>query len=92
MLPHAGRCAKLGFVPGGTRRNMDYFGNRIEIADGVPAHLRDLLFDPQTSGGLLLAVPEASAGALLARLQDTAPDSRIVGQVLPLQGMAVRVI
>ncbi len=45
-----------GNVPGGGRTNRQHFGARIEIAASVDAAVADLLFDPQTSGGLLMAI------------------------------------
>jgi selenide,water dikinase len=57
-----------GHVPGGGRTNRGYFEPRARIADSVSEGLRLAAFDPQTSGGLLLAVPAAGADALVGRL------------------------
>ena len=51
--------------------------------------LRDLLADPQTSGGLLLAVPEAHADALLRRLKDVLPCAAVVGEAVERQATAI---
>jgi selenide,water dikinase len=48
-----------------------------------------LLFDPQTSGGLLLAVPEARLAGFLARAQELAQPAWVVGEVLPGEGLEV---
>jgi selenide, water dikinase len=48
--------AQKGFLPGGTQRNRDFIGGCVEFASGVPDDVKDLLFDPQTSGGLLISV------------------------------------
>ncbi len=58
-----------GHVPGGGRSNRSYFEPQARIADSVSEGLRLAAFDPQTSGGLLLAVPAAGADDLVRRLQ-----------------------
>jgi selenide,water dikinase len=68
LYPGARALAEAGVLPGGSRRNADYFGRWVEIADSVDAAARALLFDAQTSGGLLICVPGARTGALVAAL------------------------
>jgi len=55
FFPHTLRLAKEKIIPGGTKRNFEHFGKHIEFAKGLDSHVKDLLSDPQTSGGLLLA-------------------------------------
>jgi selenide,water dikinase len=62
--------ALAGHVPGGGRSNRGYFELRTRIADDVPEGLRLAAFDPQTSGGLLLAVPPGREVELLDALQE----------------------
>lgn len=57
-----------GIVPGGLHRNRQYRELRIDAAPSCPAWLLDVLFDPQTAGGLLVSLPEASATEYLSRL------------------------
>jgi selenide,water dikinase len=84
LLPGALRYATHGAIPGGLGRNRRYFQEhgRISIASGVDAALATLLFDPQTSGGLLAAVPAADLPRLLeesaARDAGFAPIGRVV--------------
>lgn len=59
-----------GVVPGGTKRNLRYAAPVTSFADAVPEAMRLLLADAQTSGGLLLCVPEARAGEAVRRLLD----------------------
>jgi len=63
-------CAR-GLLPGGLHRNREFRAGAVEFAPGVPGHVRDLLFDPQTSGGLLIAVAAARAGKLLEELRSS---------------------
>ncbi len=67
-LPGARTLAAQGIVPGGTNNNRKHLASCVEVSgDLSPAEL-DLLYDPQTSGGLLMAVPEANREALLSAL------------------------
>jgi selenide,water dikinase len=68
-------------LPGGGRTNREYFGPRVMFSDGVPEDLRLIAFDPQTSGGLLLAVEASVADDLLGRLADTGVRARLIGRV-----------
>jgi selenide,water dikinase len=67
------------FQPGGLKANRLQFGPAARIADGIAPALAALLFDPQTSGGLLLLVPEPSAAAVLEEL----PHARAIGVARP---------
>lgn len=81
LLAHALELAERGAVPGGTTRNLEGLGDRIEFASDVPTPLRLLLADAQTSGGLLIAVPEARTGRLVAALeQEGAPAAAVIGR------------
>lgn len=70
LLEGALECAAAGFVAGGLKKNRDFVGDCIAFSEGVSQELRLLLFDPQTSGGLLAAVAAdqvpAARQALLA--------------------------
>jgi selenide,water dikinase len=72
-----------GFLPGGLKRNRDFYSQYTEFADEIPPFMNDLLFDPQTSGGLLIALDAASAESLLDKLKKAGiKDSSIIGEVL----------
>ena len=62
------------------QRNRNYVGEHVRF-DGVPFAMEEVLFDPQTSGGLLIALPEAEAPALLAALKAAGLSAGIVGRV-----------
>ena len=63
--------AQQGLCPGGLYRNKDYYKDMIQFADSIPEYMHDVLFDAQTSGGLLMSVPEENSAALLKSLEDS---------------------
>ena len=65
FLPGAAEKAAIGLVPAGTYRNRELYEHRFEGLEAIPPEMADLLFDAQTSGGLLFAVKEAHAEKLL---------------------------
>ena len=83
LLPGALELAEMGIIPAGAYRNRDYVMPRLSVGENVPQARLDLISDPQTSGGLLIALPMEEAGALVDALRADCPDSAIVGTVLP---------
>jgi selenide,water dikinase len=67
-FPEAKEYYDMGFVPGGLSRNRDYRKNMVDMSPGIPDFLQDILYDPQTSGGLLIAVNKAKVKSLLNNL------------------------
>jgi selenide,water dikinase len=67
--------------PGGLTSNRAHFGPETEVRPSVPPDLADLLFDPQTSGGLLAAVAQGGATDAKARLAAAGVDAVVVGRV-----------
>ncbi|XEQ99545.1 Selenide, water dikinase [Sporomusa paucivorans] len=81
LLPEAAEAAAMGFVPGGAYQNRNYL-TAATFAGNVPEPIRDICFDPQTSGGLLLAVPASEAGPLVAALKAAGQvPASIIGEV-----------
>jgi len=68
LLKDAIKCAGMGMVPGGTRANRSFFGQRVKGQDQIDPVLLDILYDPQTSGGLLIAVPDENERLLFNAL------------------------
>ncbi len=68
ILPGVKELIKEGMVPGGTKRNQDHFSSQVRIDSGVSEEQRLILFDPQTSGGLLIAISAESSSKLIERL------------------------
>jgi selenide,water dikinase len=83
VFSEAKTFAEAGFLPGGLTRNRDYRKTMVDINPGVPQYLADILCDPQTSGGLLIAVAKTKATRLLKTLHDGGvPDAVIIGEVV----------
>ena len=89
LLPQTRELAEMGIIPGGAYRNRDYVKPQLTVLPGAQRALLDLAADPQTSGGLLAALPLREAEALLERLHAFAPWSAIVGEVLPRRSTAL---
>jgi len=82
VLPGALDAVREGMIPGGLKNNRDFIGDCVAFAESVPEENRALLFDPQTSGGLLVAIaPETEATALACFKQHGVKAARI-GRVL----------
>ena len=83
LLPGAAELAAAGYISGGTRANTARMGPVTRLDSAVPAELAVLLYDAQTSGGLLLAAPVPAAPALLAGLRALGLDAALIGDVTP---------
>lgn len=79
--PEALEFAAMGLVPAGAYRNREYAQSGVKLGCDVPLALQDVLYDPQTSGGLLMALPEESTQACLRQLKDAIPRAEIIGHV-----------
>ena len=81
ILPKALEYAKMGILPEGMYNNRDYLKNSFKSLANVSTEMVDALLDPQTSGGLLLSMPEKDAKEYLSRMTSYTPWARIIGQV-----------
>jgi selenide,water dikinase len=87
LLPRAADLAERGTIPGGTQRNREALGNQVRFDPAVLEPIRVLLFDAQTSGGLLMAVPEDRAAALVAALKkEGTPAAARIGRIVARPG------
>jgi selenide,water dikinase len=68
LLPRARELAASGISTGGCQRNRDWLADKVEAPSTVPPELVELAFDPQTSGGLLVAIPERDAPRVIEAL------------------------
>ena len=83
LLPGALELAAAGMLTSGDKTNREYVGGDVEVIPGADENLLKLFFDPQTAGGMLIAIEENASGALLARLRENYPNARIIGRVHP---------
>ena len=85
----ARKYAELCTFPGGMYDNQQHFGPQIHFAPEISVETRSLLFDPQTSGGLLLSVPRRKLVSLLKRAEELDQAAWVVGEVATGQGIEV---
>jgi selenide, water dikinase len=81
LLPGVIDLVRKGIVTRGDRTNREYVGDDVEMGASVEKELQSLLFDPQTAGGLLIAIASSRAQALLDKLSPTYPAAAIIGRV-----------
>lgn len=83
ILPEAIEFAKMGMMPGGTFKNKEFRLGMIEFSSRVDPLIQDILFDPQTSGGLMICVEREQADALVNKLMDAGVAAcKIIGEVI----------
>ena len=81
--------AQMGFIPAGAYRNRQYAEGGMKNVGNVSQAMQDILFDPQTSGGLLIALPEDAADACLTELQAQIPQAKKIGYVTEMMDAAI---
>jgi selenide,water dikinase len=83
LFPEAMSFAEMGLVPGGTYRNRDFRIHQVDIDPKASPYFVDILFDAQTSGGLLIAVAGEKAETMVKRLKERGIDeAAIIGEVV----------
>lgn len=88
FIPQAVEFARIGLLPEGMYRNRTYAEQAVDCGDTELA-LCDLLFDPQTSGGLLCAVDERDANEVFKALKDVVPSAQRVGRIVELRDQSI---
>jgi selenide,water dikinase len=97
---HAGRVPIIegaralvrGNLPGGGRTNREHFAHGVTVAADVAPDLVDLLYDPQTSGGLLLALDPAQANAIAAALESAGVAAAVIGAAVNASDTPIRLL
>jgi selenide,water dikinase len=88
FLPGAVDYARQGAVPAGLRNNREFASCAVEVVNAPATEIEDLLYDPQTSGGLLIALPERDA----AELERSFADAYRIGRVGERGEKAIRLL
>jgi selenide,water dikinase len=93
LLPEAMEYARLGLLTGGGHSNRQFFSCRVEADPGLSPPLMDILYDPQTSGGLLISLSSDRAQNLVETLEKEAQmDAWIVGQAVESSPGKIQII
>jgi selenide,water dikinase len=82
-IQEAKEYSQMGLVPEGAYNNRRFIGDKIKIDESIPEYLRDILYDPQTSGGLLISVARENVDQLLEGLSNSPVEFGVVGEVMP---------
>lgn len=82
LIDHAREYAALGLIPRGAHANRCFINEHVSFEEDVPLAVQDIMFDPQTSGGLLIAVPEGRLKTLMDKLAEYGVhEARVIGMV-----------
>jgi len=92
LLPGAVECVREGYVPGGLNANRDFAECLVSYESEVPNEVRTLLFDPQTAGGLLIAVDANDSNRLLHALNQAEVPAVQIGEALPQRKPVIEVV
>lgn len=81
IIDEALNYASMGIIPEGMYNNLEYLKGRFSCDDAIKQEVIDVLLDPQTSGGLILSMPEEDALKYVSRMEEFTPHCRIIGCV-----------
>ncbi len=90
VWPKALEMANMGLIPGGAYRNQDFISHLVTVMETVPRDVLDCLYDPQTSGGLLMAVPSSLGATMEVELENRGIEYAIVGKLVEGGGILVK--
>jgi selenide,water dikinase len=83
LLEGALDCVRAGYIPGGLKANREFAECLVQYDEGIAEELKTTLFDPQTAGGLLIAVDAKYSPSLKMALNSAGVPSAEVGEILP---------
>ena len=81
--------ARIGMLTGADKTNREYVGEDVSLDEGIDPNLMKLFYDPQTAGGLLLAIPEEKANDLLSDLRRNYERAEVIGRVIRHAGRTI---
>ena len=89
LINGALELVQIGMLTGADKTNREYIGDDISLDEGIDPNLVKLFYDPQTAGGLLLAISAAKAGDLLIEIRQNYPRAEIIGRVYERDARAI---
>lgn len=93
IIKESVELARMGIIPGGTYKNQAHIGGRVNFKNAIKQEIKDILYDPQTSGGLLISVNEDKSQELLKLLREkNITDFNIIGRVKEIGANPLEVI
>ncbi len=81
LLHGADECIKKGAIPGGTKKNMEFRGSFVENIDSLEDSVKSIIFDPQTSGGLLFTISIEESQNILKSMKEAGISAFVVGRI-----------
>lgn len=82
IIKGAKENAEMGIIPAGAYDNKRFTGDKVYFKEGIEQYLKDIMYDPQTSGGLLISVKKESKDKLLEALKDSPTKYALIGEVI----------
>ena len=92
LLEGAVECVRAGYIPGGLKANRDFAECIVEYSGDIADDRKTLLFDPQTAGGLLIALPSQEADRLVSELSNVGLPAARIGEVEASAKPVIRVV
>jgi selenide,water dikinase len=89
LLEGALELATFNLLTSGDKTNREYIGADIQIGSSVDVNVLKLFFDPQTAGGMLIAIAEDRAEQLLSRLKENYPKASVIGRVVEKGALSI---
>lgn len=86
FIKEAKEYAQMGLIPAGAYNNKNYIGDKVSIDKRVPDYMIDILYDPQTSGGLLISIAKEYSETLLDNLSNSPVEFAVIGEVTEYNG------
>jgi selenide, water dikinase len=83
LLEGAMECVRAGYIPGGLKANVEFAECMVAYGEGISAEMKTILFDPQTAGGLLIAVAAEAASDLVRTLAASGVQAADIGEITP---------